>query len=738
MEGRNGMRSTENTQEQHKEHNDIKILLDIYREVCNYSVDQSYMKREELNAPRPSHVDYNEFFNKLYVEREQENVIVDYLNTHSEIILLVGERGSGKTSLIHKIRSKYSENNKYLFLIVDARTADIFPKPLDQIQPEDISEQLMDGLKRKYMDKVFTDQLGKDGYRPVQKLAAYIISDIGRPEGYEFGEITHGIRRKFRKHLEQNGKSAEETYSNMLKWLAEVWDNDDEVYNIIYEGLFKASPFKTSFLMHAAHSVLGYERQYIWVDNVDALSPRQQSRVQSALRRLASSVSEFANVGISVRSENIVIEDEFCEPHAPPNFTTVKLYLHDSSDQYDREAKASLLDEISWEDYNNIVNRRLEFAKVQANIDRELYEIVRLCSNKIVDMFKDIHAVELSNNSIRYLLNQHHNFLRYNIIDLKCEPDDLDKRNLITLFLAWTRSKSVAAHQYDMLLGNNQLSEIKLSEQVGVEERKGLQYNGEYLHYMLLTLIWNLTLQSAASNNGTHKRPTANSIIEVMNNRYSIAEEEIRKAMYALFSNGTREDIPRLIEIINPEAPTNITKSEEIRNDYIVSITSRAKSILRYIMNTYGFVASFIIIDTKTQVINEVGRANKGQYQIPQDEKRAWDKIQDAIEELHRKELDHMISIQNFYPNNGWIKQYLKEYGVPIPKEWYRNIGSIIDKKGSRRATQYEIMLTGIMNYFRDHTIREQIDAKREEYKAELDNLVYINSSSTTSSMNKN
>lgn len=62
MEGRNGMRSTENTQEQHKEHNDIKILLDIYREVCNYSVDQSYMKREELNAPRPSHVDYNEFF----------------------------------------------------------------------------------------------------------------------------------------------------------------------------------------------------------------------------------------------------------------------------------------------------------------------------------------------------------------------------------------------------------------------------------------------------------------------------------------------------------------------------------------------------------------------------------------------------------------------------------------------------------------------------------------------------
>ncbi len=708
---------------------DINYFLNVYRGICDFSVDQSYKERENLFLPRPSHINYSEFFDNLYVEREQERDIIEALYLFSDMILLVGEKGSGKTSLIHKIARDLLKQNDFLFFIINARTADELSRPLDQVPPDEISRELMDALKRKYMDKVFTDQVGGDGAMPAQKLAAYIISREEKPAGYEFGKLVHPMRRKFRRYANRHQEDVgiNENMENVLKWLVKVWDIDDEVYDYVYNELFKAPPFKTSFLMHAAHSILGFKRQCIWVDNVDALSPRQQSRVQSALRRLASSVSEFANIGVSVRSENIVIEDEFDENQAPPRFLKVRLYLDEKSDPKHRETRAVPMSRVSWEDFEAIVHRRLQFAARQAKIKPIEFEKIKRYSEKILSVFKRIHCVDLSNSSIRYMLRQHWGFLS-SLVDLNYKPNNLDERAILTLYLAWIRANPVTKHQFSLLDWIANVSNSGEMEYFCALVRKGEDEQAKhhllekFLPHLLLTGIWNLTLLHKVSNKHTFNRPRIGEVRNAMVQRLGISENKFKEIMFSLYQNVADEDTPRLIHIQNPLFLTLINSPDSIKEEFIVSLTSRAKSILQYVLNTYGFIASSKQIAT----LNSFEFESMGMEKLiisSFQEEEAWKFIREEILALGGIALCHLSYMQEFYRQKRWFERYLEEFGILIPRHWRANLGYNV--RGERRAVQYEIMLSGVGNFFgKNRVITEEITDIHQQFRQELDKVI--------------
>ncbi len=708
---------------------DINYFLNVYRGICDFSVDQSYKERKDVSLPRPSHIDYSEFFDILYVEREQERDIIKALYLFTDMILLVGEKGSGKTSLIHKIARDLSKRNDFLFFIINARTADELSRPLDQVPPEEISRELMDALKRKYMDKVFTDRVSGDGAMPVQKLAAYIISREEKPAGYEFGQLVHSMRRKFRKYAERHQKDigVVENMANVLRWLVDVWDTDDEVYNYIYNKLFEAPPFKTSFLMHAAHSILGFRRQCIWIDNVDALSPRQQSRVQSALRRLASSVSEFANVGVSVRSENIVIEDEFDENQAPPRFLKVRLYLDGKSDPSHREAPAVPMSRVSWKDFEEIVRRRLQFAARQAKIKPIEYEKIKRYSEKVLSVFKRIHCVDLSNNSIRYMLRQHWGFLS-SLVELNYNPNNLDERAILTLYLAWIRANPVTKKQFSLLdwiadvSDNGEMEYFSALIRKGEDEQAKHYLLEKFLPHLLLTRIWNLTLLHKVSGKRTFNRPRIGEVRNEIVQRLGISSNKFKEIMFSLYQNVEDEDTPRLIHIQNPSFLTLINSPDFIKEEFIVNLTSRAKSILQYVLNTYGFIASSKQIAT----LNSSEFENMEIERLiisPFLEEKAWRFIRGEILALGGIALCHLSYMQEFYRQRNWFERYLGEFGILIPRHWRANLGYNV--RGERRTIQYEIMLSGVENFFgKNRVITDEIKDIHQQFRQELNEVI--------------
>lgn len=250
---------------------EMQKFLDLHRAVCDFSLDQEDIPREELSLPRPAHIEHSEFFEKLYVERPEENTIIEFLKKWPRMVLVVGERGSGKTSIAYRVKEKM-EKDRNLVMIFDARRGDFFEsQSLDQISPDQISALMLKGIKSRYLKEIFTYSLDRqEGVTDkLFLLIKYIMEKYnipGRLTEYNFGEV---LIRLYRSYRQYKGTNKEAT---ILQWLNENFDTDDELANHILREIVNHPRLKPSLLIRAAHDIFKYERQCIWIDNVDGLS----------------------------------------------------------------------------------------------------------------------------------------------------------------------------------------------------------------------------------------------------------------------------------------------------------------------------------------------------------------------------------------------------------------------------------------------------------------------------------
>ncbi|NPA72008.1 MAG: ATP-binding protein [Gammaproteobacteria bacterium] len=698
---------------------EMQKFLDLHRAVCDFSLDQEDIAREKLFLPRPAHIEHAEFFEKLYVERPEENMIIDSLKKWPRMILVVGERGSGKTSIAYRVKEKMEKDHN-LVMIFDARRGDFFEsQSLDQISPSEISALMLKGIKSRYLKEIFTYSLNRqeEVIEPLFRLIEYIMENynkLGRLTGYNFGGVLFPLYRRYRQYK----RTREE--ATILEWLEENFDTDDKLADYIWKEIVNHPRLKPSLLIHAAHDVFKYKRQCIWIDNVDGLSYKQQARIQTSLKRLAGSISSFANVVVSVRSENILILDEFDEEQAPPRFMKVYLYLQEGfQDIALREAHSVPPLKLSWEIMKQIVQRRIELSFEKTNIDKEVKEQIRQTSFVILDAWRKIHITELANHSIRYLLAEHTDFLKY-----VCKFSDYlsgktrfeRERDVLTMYFVWLGSMP------------DNLRHMRLLDIVGVANKWHTRWNidddanselaRDLLPLLLLSSIWNFSLKE--KDGGQHTRPTVEEILNVVA-KIDIPKDDVLRVMCDTQS-WINEDIPPLIEIQSPDQPVKIIAPSQIKEHYIISLSPRGKAMLRYILNTFGYFWGALHY---RQMNKDNQNVRLMEQVLRSTEEAKWRLIRVPLLTLGKMYLCFLALIRNkWYPGPKWFEEFLADFGVPVPDYW-EPVGIKINKK--RRALQYEIMLTGIRNFFRNptnSTVTQEIDTMLSWFKENLSALI--------------
>ncbi len=691
---------------------EIQKFLELHRAVCDFSLDQEDISREELFLPRPAHIEHAEFFEKLYVERPEEDMIIESLKKWPRVVLVVGERGSGKTSIAYRVKEKMEKDHN-LVMIFDARRGDFFEsQSLDQISPDEISALMLRGIKSRYLKEIFTYSLDKQEgvIEHLFRLIEYIMENYNKPgrlTGYNFGGVLFPLYRRYRQYKRTRGEAT------ILKWLEENFDTDDKLADYILKEIVNHPRLKPSLLIHAAHDIFKYKRQCIWIDNVDGLSYKQQARIQTSLKRLAASISPFANVVVSVRSENILILDEFDEEQAPPRFMKVYLYLQEGSQDIAlREAYSVPPLKLSWEIMKQIVQRRIELSFEKTNIDRDVKEQIRQTSLLILDAWRRIHITELANHSIRYLLAEHTDFLKY-----VCKFSDYlsgktrfeRERDVLTMYFVWLGSMP------------DNLRHMRLLDIVGVANKWYTRWNidddanselaRDLLPLLLLPSIWNLSLKERDS--GRHTRPTVEEILNVAA-KIDIPKEDVLEVMCDTQA-WINEDIPPLIEIQSPDQPVKIIDPSQIKEHYIISLSPRGKAMLRYILNTFGYFWGSLYYHQMNKDNQSVHLMEKV---LRSSEEAKWSLIRTPLLTVGKMYLCFLALIRNkWYPGPKWFEDFLADFGVPVPDRWGA-VGIKINKK--RRALQYEIMLTGIRNFFRNPIVVQEIDTMLRWFKEKL------------------
>lgn len=252
-------------------------FINAYRGVARYAVDLSLLPDDQIAHPRDFEITQDEFFEKLYVKRSQEAVITDALFQSPNIVLLIGEKGSGKTCICGNITRELRKRTPpgILVISVDVRSTDFSPS-IPQLSPDQIEIALTDKLREKYLEEVFPykevptqGQGGQSMEIPLLKLVAYMVDpNQTKPSSFQFESLSFELRLLYNQYVKANDDKKNITY---YEWLVREYLSEDRISKFIH-NLLDNKRFTLPFLMHATNALYDYERQCIWIDNVDKLS----------------------------------------------------------------------------------------------------------------------------------------------------------------------------------------------------------------------------------------------------------------------------------------------------------------------------------------------------------------------------------------------------------------------------------------------------------------------------------
>lgn len=708
-----------------------KGFIEAYRAVSRYAVDLSLLRTDEMQYPRENEIGEDEFFEKLYIKRDQEEIIRNALLQSPDFILLIGEAGSGKTCTCLSICRELEKRAKPKTLVT---TFDIrlegFYLPPTALEPQQIDTELLDRLREKYLDRVFPYQeienskKGKGSSEiPLLRLVAYIVDpNQVKPRGFEFETISIELRLLYNQYLKVHNDPNEITYYD---WLVAEHIRDERISNFIRE-LLGNKRLALSFLMHATHAIYAYEKQVIWIDDIDTLSTIQQSRLFTVIRQLSRNVSQIANVIVSVRDGNVYKKYEFDESQAHSNQTYVNLY----TSGYD-ETPALELAKVTLSEVKQIIHRRISFAierynklvsgqlklssggqedaaielnsnnsSYQQPIERSTYENILSLSNRIFDIWEIVQAPLMENNSIRGLLSQHSDFMGY-LLNSAIEShkqasqkqiphpvpfpnfSTYGYRGMTTQYFAWIRRGFIRENTigfYDIIRAKDSW----------LESNKTIK--GDSLDHLIITAIWNLTLRNPIFNSPAYKIPQVRQVIEKLEG-LGYDRKAILRTMNSLYHGD--EIRTHFIDIQSKDSPLKALNFEEIQDEYLVYVTPRGKSVSRYLINTFGYVFEC--------VLNSERNPNKSTDSyftefLEVDEKKAIDFILPHLYDVADMYIQTLIKIRDgmkLYGGKDWIKKYLDDFGTPVHSS--DTLGEIVN--GSRKALLFEIMLDGILRF---------------------------------------
>jgi len=361
-------------------HPEYHSFLEWLKKIADYAVDLADSEKTGVSDAVTYWFSQDEFFDNLYVPRIQETEIREELNIVSNFLVLVGARGSGKTTLALKIERDLAPTRAFGYFVayIDVRTkvykshsqtmmatpetnvreAKETSTQTSNLQDTAVSE-LMEKIKNRYLDELFPTPDPKDikpdtRNKRLELIAFLLNSHNDMPETYEFlTNLQFTASQLFTQY--RYAMPTERMNHTMYDWLVNMSVNDSRVYELVQKTHDKLTP---SMVVHAAHKLYEFCHQVIWIDNLDILTERNQGLAQHAAKNLYARISQIASVIISVREQNIYRDYDLDEPGAPPPRTEVRLY----TSEYDR-VSARELGQIREDTIPILISKRLSFAR---------------------------------------------------------------------------------------------------------------------------------------------------------------------------------------------------------------------------------------------------------------------------------------------------------------------------------------------------------------------------------------
>jgi hypothetical protein len=458
-------------------HAEYQSFLEWLKKIAIYAVDLADSEKNGVSNAVTYWFSQDEFFDNLYVPRNQEIEIREELNIVSNFLVLIGARGSGKTTLALKIERDLAPTRSFGYFVayIDVRTKvykshshtmletseanarDVKEPHTDTANLEEAAvSELMEKIKNRYLDELFPDPDPENPQpetrnRRLELIAFLLNSHNGMPETYEFlTNLQFTASRLFMQY--KDAMRIERKNHKMYDWLVNTSLNDSRVYDLVQKAHDNLTP---SMVVHAAKKLYEFRHQIIWIDNLDILSERNQGLAQQAAKNLYARISQIASVIISVREQNIYRDYDLDEPGAPPVRTEVKLYTGEHErvsarelGQIREDTIPTLLSkrllfarEIHSRQVNQIAARLAEFQAQLDKVGNDAYERRRLenvvgqltaelntlgpkisnerfehcqrLSSALVGHFQRHRAVYFCNGDIRQILNIHVDCLAY-------------------------------------------------------------------------------------------------------------------------------------------------------------------------------------------------------------------------------------------------------------------------------------------------------------------------------------
>ncbi|MBI1227695.1 MAG: hypothetical protein GC192_20845 [Bacteroidetes bacterium] len=714
--------------------NNIKGFLRAYKTVSGFSPDTTDFNDDILD----SRINKEQFLKMLYSSREAVKLIRQEIFLHpGNLICIAGPRGCGKTSIGLKAKQELSERTAFRNFIIpiDVRRDDaIRTIGTDKKVHAFFTNKILNRYKR-----VFQPNPWDQENNPEIKLMNFILNPLqtnNKPEEL-FDEFVDEVSECIGIMHEYHKKTRPNDYLNFFV---------EKFHEIEIQNLFKRVKSKLQIIHYsfAVQEIFNYQRQVIWIDNLDKLPNEEQITLLEAVTEIKRSVTDNIVIVVAIREENIFRVEHF-EDFAPP-YTTTIYWENPNEFENAKTYEAFNMPVVSDEIFKDIINRRFLFSKIfQENLIHKLKEeisslskfvteenikkikenteIIRSLSTPIneaeikeLEILKDkvseVILMEkgcyLSNNSLRQMLPLHRDFLLHlveknNDKDIPLEANKLPLWFLQTEFLYFItlHSKNSTFIQYDIVNHYNE---------------PNTQNNSIicFCPHLVLTCIWNYCIKNIRQANSTVTLPSVEYIINTLM-RLEFEKEDILKTIFRLFhSPGGKSNY------ITIETKKYVRDYNSIDLNSKLKINYKGKSVLNSLSISFGYFYAL--------VVNRHGFDDK--HLDPTKTVQYGNQVLRVIEEMAQKHLYSLLYIRKkVYKNSkGWLEDYYLTYGIPFHPLFSRNYDAIgkkiIVNSKYKHATYVEALLDSFIPYFSQfYAIRSNLENLRIKYVKALSGL---------------
>ncbi|MGB4965694.1 MAG: hypothetical protein WBO77_01125 [Microgenomates group bacterium] len=690
----------------------------------------------------PYQLNLNEFLDRLYVERKVQTKLRQDLRTTQELICLVGSKGTGKSSVLAKMRHELTSNTleRSHVLLIDLRHL----HAAGLLGPDsDIEKNIISYVRDCYLDDLFNTHNVRDGIRPRDTLRGYLLDP--HPGKWRRPETLFVTQRKLREDAQflRSSHARErnvESFKSIQDWLI-ACEYEPSLRNLVVK--LEESTLVVH-LVCAARDIYGFARQYIWFDNADKIPAGRQASVIETIRNLQTPLVGIVNTLVAIREENIyreILEDW----DAPPRLYKIRI------EKNGQEYFAQDVNVVAKETVTQLLVRRMEYtrdlqrtmsiklgvmldaqnqrtltasaAEVPEIADQirqlriwtsvyghplsdDIYrQLIRL-SEIIIIAFHREGAIYLANSDLRDVQMMHRDILGRLIEARRRDPNDYGARKcptwyVSTLILDWMR-RTLREYQvgfYDV---------ISDCEEWHANEGRGTGCN---LSHLIITSAWNMAMMRDHCLGQTRqlREPDVGEICTVLS-YIGYDSYQVKAELYRLFfQNESRNNA---IEIRSKDV---LKSPSMLQDDTRVYATELGKAIAGLATTSFGYLYGCYSLQRDDKRAKNVGEMPSSDFDSPRisdfdhaiDEMipflerimimhlSALERIRDTL--LSKDELAPMIRLE---ANGDWFIFYLRYFGTPQVDPFSRRaeIGFQTSRR-TRHALHLEAMLSGLAVY---------------------------------------